>query len=1217
MSIGKLIFRSLRFFWRAHLGVLLGTILACALLTGALVVGDSVRFSLKQMALARLGRTTLALISGDRFFRAELAQELAPLLQAPTAPLLMLRGAATTPEGTRRANDVQVVGADQRFWNFSPSAVAGNQPTNDYASDEVAVNETLANRLQLRIGDPLVVRLESPAWVSRDLPLAGQPDASVAIRLRVRNLVGDGQFGRFSLQGNQAPACSVFLPLNALQQQIQRAGRANVLLVGQRPLRSGGVATANAALASVWTLLDADLEWHELPEQNEFELRTKRVFLDPVVADAAFAVASNAVGVLTYFVNEIRLGDKATPYSFVAATPSVEPYQRPALRDQATTHSGTAATTADQAGVALRDDEIAINTWLADDLGAKPGSELTLRYFVIGARRELQEQTATLRVREIIPLKSDPSWMPDFPGLADTDNCRDWKPGVPINLDRIRPKDEAYWNQYRGTPKAFVSLATGQRLWANRFGNLTAIRFPAGDQMAQAEPRSAGVPPAGSGTVPVPVSRTGAALPPAPVAGTAALRLRTVHGPIEGSPGISPSEGDWQRDAAGTRSRDGGDTEVAAAHELEHSLRKKIDPATLGFAFTDVRARALQASEQSQDFGQLFLGFSFFLIVAAILLTALLFGFHLEQRNAQAGLLRALGFTDQKVRWIFLLEGICVAGLGTLLGLLSGTVFTKLTLLGLATVWRGAVGTSNFLYHAETTSLLMGAGLGLSAAIGAMMLVQRGQTRRSLSALLASGAEVESAGVPARGFRAYLGLGLGVVGSLGAVVLVVTSGRGQGPEQAEVFFCSGLLVLCAGLGFTHRLLAGLTQSTTPAPSVAQLGWRNAGRRRLRSLTTVSVLAVGVFLVVAVSAFRQNPRAAALERHSGTGGFALYGQSTLPIYEDLNTVSGRQTFHLPAEAMREVAVVPLRIRDGDDASCLNLNRALQPRLLAVRPDELQQRQSFAFEQSLAQPASAGRASAGARPDAWNLLNQRPAPDVVPAIGDEQTVYWALGKSLGDTVAYTDDRGRAFKVQIVGILANSILQGGLLISEADFLERFPSVAGYRAFLVDAPPGRTDAVAELLTRQLQDKGLDMQPAWQRLADFMAVENTYLGIFQALGGLGLLLGSLGLGIVVLRNVLERRQELALLQAVGFRPAQLQRLVLSEHWLLVVLGLIIGLGAALVAVFPALGWPDGAAPSSTVAWTLAALAVAGIFWCWLATRAALRGPLLDALRKE
>ena len=155
--------------------------------------------------------------------------------------------------------------------------------------------------------------------------------------------------------------------------------------------------------------------------------------------------------------------------------------------------------------------------------------------------------------------------------------------------------------------------------------------------------------------------------------------------------------------------------------------------------------------------------------------------------------------------------------------------------------------------------------------------------------------------------------------------------------MAGLFFCSGLLVLCAGLGFTQRLLVGLTQATKLAHSVSQLGWRNAGRRRTRSLTTVSVLAAGVFMVVAVNAFRQNPRGTALERHSGTGGFALYGQSTLPIYEDLNTAAGREAFNLPTEGMRDVAVVPLRIRDGDDASCLNLNRALQPRLLSVRAE----------------------------------------------------------------------------------------------------------------------------------------------------------------------------------------------------------------------------------------------------------------------------------------
>ena len=132
--------------------------------------------------------------------------------------------------------------------------------------------------------------------------------------------------------------------------------------------------------------------------------------------------------------------------------------------------------------------------------------------------------------------------------------------------------------------------------------------------------------------------------------------------------------------------------------------------------------------------------------------------------------------------------------MGTLLGLLAGVAFTRLTLRGLATVWRDAVGTSNFHYHAETSSLLMGAGLSLAAAIGSMALAQRGQTRRSLAGLLASGAEVEPGGVVAGPFRARLGLGIGVVGLLGALVLMATGGRGHGPEMAGMFFCSGLLV---------------------------------------------------------------------------------------------------------------------------------------------------------------------------------------------------------------------------------------------------------------------------------------------------------------------------------------------------------------------------------------------------------------------------------------
>jgi ABC-type antimicrobial peptide transport system permease subunit len=129
--------------------------------------------------------------------------------------------------------------------------------------------------------------------------------------------------------------------------------------------------------------------------------------------------------------------------------------------------------------------------------------------------------------------------------------------------------------------------------------------------------------------------------------------------------------------------------------------------------------------------------------------------------------------------------------------------------------------------------------------------------------------------------------------------------------------------------------------------------------------------------------------------------------------------------------------------------------------------------------------------------------------------------------------------------------------------------------------------------------------------------VEITYLSIFQVLGGLGLLLGSAGLGIVVARNVLERRAEFGLLEAVGYRRAQLRRLVFAEHRWLIVCGLAVGVCSALVAVWPGLRERAGGFPLAEMALLVAALTLGCIFWAWLATRIALRGSAVAALRAE
>ncbi|HEV7225692.1 MAG TPA: FtsX-like permease family protein, partial [Pirellulales bacterium] len=149
------------------------------------------------------------------------------------------------------------------------------------------------------------------------------------------------------------------------------------------------------------------------------------------------------------------------------------------------------------------------------------------------------------------------------------------------------------------------------------------------------------------------------------------------------------------------------------------------------------------------------------------------------------------------------------------------------------------------------------------------------------------------------------------------------------------------------------------------------------------------------------------------------------------------------------------------------------------------------------------------------------------------------------------------------------------------------------------------------------LGDFGFDVEPTARRLAEFMAVQNTYLSTFQSLGGLGLLLGTFGVAVVQLRNVLERRGELALLRATGFRRSMLAEIVMLENATLLVGGLGVGVLAALVAVAPHLYAGGALVPWRSLAATLGLVLATGLLAGLLAVRAALSAPLLPALRGE
>jgi ABC-type antimicrobial peptide transport system permease subunit len=1048
----------------------------------------------------------------------------------------------------------------------------------------VLLNQPLAEQLGGSAGDTILLRFRKTALFSSEEPLSPQSRDSVALQLKVQGVLTPAQFGDFSSVAGMTPPRNAFMRLEQLQEAAGVGGRANFVLesgrTGEGPKLfskartklgewiqnlslnppdwlsptsldylspEAGSDQLDILFGSYWGAADAGLDFEILEQPRAVELKSRRIFLDPPVVSVVtrnhkfgmeFGPVTLPSGkeelILTYLANLLQAGTNATPYSMVTA-------------------AGPPYTPAD-----MRDEEILVTDWLADDLHVRPGDWVELTSFVPESGAKLVESTNRFRVREIMPLSgiyADRNLMPDFPGIEKAESTRDWDAGFPVDLKRIRPKDEAYWKEHRGTPKAIITLAAGQRMWGNRFGNVTAIRFP------------------------VPV-------------------------------GVSLEE---------------------SKRALERGFLQLIHPSELGLRFEPVRAQALKAADQAQDFGQLFLGFSIFLVVAALLLMVLLFQFGLEQRATEVGTLLALGFTPKQVRRLFLAEGAMLALGGSLFGALGGIGYAKAMLWGLATVWRSAVGPSTLQFHATPATLVIGVFAGTIVAVLTIWLTLRKQARQPARELLAG--EVRSPKSEVRSRGVWISVAAGV-----AAVAIVSWALVQGESaNAGAFFGAGALLLIAGLAGAAAWFGRLGRKAGAARlTLGGLGVRGCARRRKRSLATVALLACGSFLVVAIGVFRLDANRDAANRTSGTGGFALMGESTMPVVRDLNTKSGREFFGLGTDELAGVNAVPFRVRAGDEASCLNLNRAQKPRLLGVKPELLAGRFTFAnaakgLDQQrgweLLRSRSSRREEAliekseirNSKSEMGQSLLTSAATEIdrIPAIGDANSIQWALGKKVGDTIDYVDERGRAFQVRLVGAVANSILQGNLLIDESEFVKRFPGESGYRMFLVDAPSNSVPQVSATLSRALQDVGLELTPAAERLKAFNAVQNTYLGTFQVLGGLGLLLGSAGLGVVVLRNVLERRGELGLLVAVGFRRRALQRLVLSEHGALLGLGLGIGIAAASVAVLPAILSRGTQLPYASLGVTLGAVLLNGGLWTQLASWYALRGNLLAALRNE
>ncbi len=1163
MTSAWLVWRNLQYHWRVAVAQAAATAVAAAVLCGALFVGDSLRESLHAHALRQIGPVGAA-AQFPRLIDAAVADRIADRFGVPAVPALLLRGAAEAVRADKQATEyigrVNIWGIDDRFAHLGSSPVSARDEQN--RGRYAILNRRTAELLGVRVGDRIRLGLERFSNIPRNTLLARRSidDSHVTLTLTVAAILpADDPAGALTLSPQTEPPLNVFVPLQTLSEAVQPDdGRnaATTLRVNVLLSVSEDVDSLNQALRQVLDLADYGLRlrpaiaydgWWWGVSLGYVSVETDRlIFDDRMAEEIVSAVGQLQVLAEPTVVYLVNGIEYAGREIPYTIVAGVNPHAAPPL-GPFVTHQGHY----------IQDDEIALLEWpespLAGlDMADRP--ELTLSFYHPEVEGEGRIETHRLRFCGYLPFRppaADRYLTPVVKGISDQGSRpRDWDRPPQLTNAKVREKiregdvHDRFWVRYGPTPKAFVTLRTARRLFGSRYGAITSIRVAT--------------------------------------------------------------------------------TDISAVKE---ALCAHLRPQTHGLAFRAVRQELLNASRGSADFGGLFLGFSIFLIVAALMLIALLFRLALEQRAKEIGILYAVGYETEHIRRLVWSEGLVAATGGAVVGLIGSIGYTRSLIGLLGRLWPDAA-----FAEMIQPSLTVGSGIaGVMTAIVMAVLVQ-GWTLRDMRKLsvveLLQGVMRRAAGQSLQR-RSWRSLALAAVAATAGGILMLSGSQIQHPdERAMSFFAAGAAFLTAMLAGLRSYWLRRSQPQNLAVrfgGIFDLAWRNTARNPGRSLLTTALLAAAVFVLVAVESFRRQPDNDVFNPRSGSGGFNLIAETDVALTQPFDSGPGREeletllqaalgassndpAFVHAVEVLRQVESYPLRLREGDEASCANLYAVQRPRVLGV-PESLIARGGFRFARvAVTNPLEAD--------NPWLCLRRTMPEGEIPVFCEQNTAQWVFQTDVGGVISVEGDDGQTWKLRIVGTLLDSPFTGEVLMADAAFAQLFPHTDGYRFFLIRTPPGQQDAVAQLIRLGYRTHGVIVTPTLDRIARAQAIVRAYLTMFQLLGAMGLLLGMVGLVIVIVRSIWERIRELAILRAVGATRSQLLFMVLTENAALLLLGTACGVVAAGLAVSSHLvqGVPF---PWLQVAALIGGILLAGLLAAVVAAAEIVRLPLIHALRAE
>ncbi|MFA7173126.1 MAG: ABC transporter permease [Kiritimatiellia bacterium] len=1056
--------------WR-HLIFVLTAALSAAILSAALSAGDSLQAGLQRDLRLRLGNTRSAVILTEGLFPASLAERL-----GESEASLLLRGEMLDANGVVCADKVNILGVPE----YGTTAAA--------APGSVGVNSRAAEIVDSFGSDRWSYRFEKPSLFPVELPLG----SVAAQRMERRTVSGVRPVIAALITPDFDPSPATVLPINIqlpyadLAAQADVEGMVNILLSCKSP------AELTAALQRSLTTADIGLQIDFINGLSA--VKSSRVFLPD-----DFCRALTASGAVCQWAN-FQLADEfasasgaSTPYSFVGAI----------------TPDNTLLP------VGMRDNQIVINTWLADTLSLKLGDELTMHWRRFEAGGELVAKTQVFEVCKILTMEQAAAvkqLMPELPGLAGVDSCADWNIGLPMDEEKLEdPANETYWKGWRETPKALITFAAGKDLFSSYFGEAMSVR-------------------------------------------------------------------------------------VQAKPDFIEDLLREIDPARLGFNVRPLWQEGVAAALGSTDFRGLFVGMAFILMISALILAGLSLSLALDARKLEPALFSALGLSRVRVVTMISVEWVPAIACGAIAGSFAGSLLARALIWSLSRFWSEAVAGARLAFYFSWQAVLLSA--LITFVLLSLMLLRRVykfsasppvEIMRQSGVLL-----MEEPGRIATLIRRVAG----PLCAAGAVVVIVLSRTSV--ETNGAFFGAGFLLMISMLFFikggAELWFASLSARQRVVGDPFKSGVVQALHSGARGRSLTILLATGVFLTVGMLAMKHDPAAGSELSSSGSGGFASIMYSTLP-----------QTLADGIDMARRVTgsneVVPIRVRDGDEAGCMNMSVPQVPRLYALSVSQMAGLRAF-------EPDGAG--------GIWSTIYDQPEEGVIPALAaDQAMLQYSLKMKAGDEITYPGSDGRLWRIRIVGTLPVrvSVLQGGLILNEEHFLKMFP-MEGYRLWLCDYAPYQL-RVAASLKHRYPEPGIRVETTVERLRVLGRMEASYLDMFLVLGALGLALGIIGVILVIVRSVEERCYEFAVMQAVGLKKQAILLLVLTEYGALIMTGLLSGLIPAIIAIQPAARALYSAPSWGLIGGVVLALTLSAVFAVITGTFYALRGFDVSLLKRE